>query len=42
MTRGTTRKELARAALECVAYQTRDLLDAMQADMGDAWPARSP
>jgi glycerol kinase len=37
MTRGTTRKELARAVLECVAYQTRDLLDAMQADMGGAW-----
>lgn len=37
MTRGTTRKELARAVLECVAYQTRDLLDAMQADMGPAW-----
>ena len=35
MTRGTTRRELARAALECVAYQTRDLLDAMQADLGD-------
>ncbi len=37
MTRGTTRKELARAVLESVAYQTRDLLDAMQADLGDAW-----
>ena len=37
MTRGTTRKELARAVLECVAYQTRDLLDAMQADLGAAW-----
>ena len=37
MTRGTTRKELARAALESVGYQTRDLLDAMQADLGDAW-----
>ena len=37
MTRGTTRKELARAALEAVAYQTRDLLDAMQADIGAAW-----
>jgi glycerol kinase len=34
ITRGTTRRELARAALECVAYQTRDLLDAMQADFG--------
>jgi glycerol kinase len=37
MTRGTTRKELARAVLECVAYQTRDLLDAMQADLDAAW-----
>ena len=37
MTRGTTRKELARAALEAVAYQTRDLLDAMRADIGSAW-----
>jgi glycerol kinase len=37
MTRGTTRRELARAVLECVAYQTRDLLDAMQADLGHGW-----
>jgi glycerol kinase len=37
MTRGTTRKELARAVLECVGYQTKDLLDAMQADFGAAW-----
>jgi glycerol kinase len=36
MTRGTTRKELARAVLECVGYQTRDLLDAMHADLGQA------
>jgi glycerol kinase len=35
MTRGTTRKELARAALEAVAYQTRDLLEAMHADVGE-------
>ncbi len=38
---GLTRKsgaaELARAALESVGYQTRDLLDAMRAD----WPAES-
>ncbi len=34
MTRGTTRRELARAALESVAYQTRDLLDAMLEDAG--------
>ncbi len=38
ITRGTTRKELVRAALECVAYQTRDLLAAMHADLGDGWP----
>jgi glycerol kinase len=37
MTRGTTKKELARAVLESVGYQTRDLLDAMQADLGAAW-----
>ncbi len=42
MTRGTTRRELARAALECVAYQTRDLIDAMQADLGDGWLDESP
>ncbi|HVZ09103.1 glycerol kinase GlpK [Rhodopila sp.] len=35
MTRGTTRKEIVRAALEAVAYQTRDLLDAMRADWGN-------
>lgn len=35
LTRKTGRAELARAALEAVAYQTRDLLEAMQAD----WPS---
>ena len=39
MTRGTTRRELARAVLECVAYQTRDLLEAMRADLGSEWSA---
>jgi glycerol kinase len=34
MTRNTGPKELARAALESVAYQTADLLDAMHKDMG--------
>ena len=34
LTRGTTRKELARAALESVGYQTRELIEAMKAD----WP----
>jgi glycerol kinase len=37
ITRGTTRREMARAALESVAYQTRDLLSAMQADLGAEW-----
>jgi glycerol kinase len=32
LTRNTGRPELARAALESVAYQTRDLLDAMRRD----------
>jgi glycerol kinase len=39
ITRGTTRRELARAALECVAYQTRDLLAAMRADLAAGWTA---
>ena len=34
ISRGTTRRELARAVLEGVAYQTRDLLDAMLSDFG--------
>jgi len=34
LTRGTTKKELARAVLESVGYQTRDLLAAMLADFG--------
>ena len=42
LTRGSGRRELARAALESVAYQTRDLIDAMQADVGDAIPAGAP
>jgi glycerol kinase len=37
VTRGTTRRELARAALESVAYQTRDLLEAVHGD----WQADS-
>ena len=32
LTRNTGPAELARAALECVAYQTRDLIEAMRAD----------
>jgi glycerol kinase len=33
LTRGAGRAEIARAALEAVAFQTRDLLEAMSADM---------
>jgi len=36
LTRGSTRAHLARAVLESLAYQTRDVLDAMQADSGIA------
>ena len=36
ISRGTTRRELVRAVLEGVAYQTRDLLDAMLSDFGQA------
>ncbi|WP_277017686.1 glycerol kinase GlpK [Lentibacter algarum] len=35
LTRATGPAEMARAALESVGYQTRDLLEAMQADWGD-------
>lgn len=34
LTRGTTKGHLARATLEAMAYQTRDVLDAMQHDAG--------
>ena len=36
LTRATTNKELARAALEAVCYQTNDLLEAMKKDWGTA------
>jgi glycerol kinase len=36
VTRGTTRKEIARAVLESVGYQTRDLVEAMRSDAGGA------
>jgi glycerol kinase len=36
LTRGTTAAHLARAALESIAYQVADLLDAMRLDSGDA------
>ena len=41
LTRGTTRAEIARAALEAVGYQTRDLLEAMRGDWTGAGPART-
>jgi glycerol kinase len=34
LTRGTTRAHLARAALEAMAYATRDLIEAMERDSG--------
>ena len=34
LTRGTSRRELAKAALEAACYQTRDLLEAMKKDWG--------
>jgi glycerol kinase len=34
LTRGTTAAHIARAALESIAFQSADLLDAMQADAG--------
>jgi glycerol kinase len=34
LTRGTTRAHLARAALEAMAFSTKDVLDAMIADAG--------
>ncbi len=36
ITRGTTRAEIARAALESIAFQTRDLLEAMRGDWDGA------
>ncbi len=34
LTRGTTKAHIARAALEAIAYQSRDVLEAMEADSG--------
>ncbi|MBX6375608.1 MAG: glycerol kinase GlpK [Acetobacteraceae bacterium] len=42
LTRGTGRAEIARAALESVAYQTADLLAAMQADLAATAPGAVP
>ena len=36
LTRGSNRAHIVRAALEAVAYQTKDVLDAMQKDSGIA------
>ena len=38
ITRGTTRAHLARAALESIAYQTRDVIDAMNLQTGSSLP----
>ena len=36
LTRGSGRAQIVRATLESIAYQTRDVLEAMQADWGEA------
>jgi len=36
LTRGATRAHIVRAALESIAYQTRELVEAMEADSGQA------
>ncbi len=36
LTRGAGRAHIVRAALESIAYQTRELIDAMEADSGEA------
>ena len=41
LTRNTGRGELARAALEAVGYQTRDLIEAMRADWPEAAGAKT-
>lgn len=38
LTRGTTKAHFVRAALEAIAYQSRDLLDAMEKDFGKPIP----
>ncbi|RAI55132.1 glycerol kinase GlpK [Roseicella frigidaeris] len=42
LTRASGPGDFARAALESVGYQTRDLLIAMQADLAEALPATDP
>ncbi|AXX65261.1 glycerol kinase [Bombilactobacillus bombi] len=38
LTRGTTRNDLIKATLQAIAYQSRDVLDTMQADTGTTIP----
>ena len=38
LTRGTTREHLVRAALESIAFQTRDVLEVMETESGIAFP----
>jgi glycerol kinase len=38
LTRGTTREHLVRAALESIAFQTRDVLEVMEAESGITFP----
>jgi glycerol kinase len=38
ITRGTTKAHIVRAALEAIAYQSKDLIDAMESDLGKAIP----
>jgi len=38
LTRGTGRAELVRAAVEAMAYQTRDVVEAMENDLGSRMP----
>ena len=41
ITRGTTAAHIARAALEGIAFQTMDIVNAMQKDSGGEIPART-
>jgi glycerol kinase len=38
LTRGSGRAELVRAAVEAMAYQTRDVVEAMEKDLGSSMP----
>ncbi len=41
ITRGTRQEQIVRAALESIAYQTRDLVEAMEADAGESIRVRA-